>query len=185
MEGLDQMENLGERSWAFNPKGVQTRQLWPCSAPDPALAQPPQQNFNALTTEAINSRFKSMKLAFRYVDVDNSNCVSADELMRAEVLLARDERKTDGKLTYRCTGSLLEIHNERITDLLDPQDVEAAARAAAVGNGPAGGAGLLSAYAGASLDEQDRDKYYVKTNRLHRLLQAIKKLVTRSRSQTT
>ena len=36
--------------------------------------------------------------------------------------MARDERKTGGQLSYRCTGSLLEIHNETLTDLLDPPD---------------------------------------------------------------
>jgi len=42
-----------------------------------------QENFQALTTEAINSRFKSMKLAFRYVDVDNSGRVDKVEIIRA------------------------------------------------------------------------------------------------------
>ena len=34
-------------------------------------------------------------------------------------LMAREERTTDGEITYRCVGSLLEIYQETITDLLE------------------------------------------------------------------
>lgn len=55
--------------------------------------------------------------------------------------MARDERKTDGQLSYRCTASLLEIYNEHITDLLEPPEPSVGITAAG-GHGGGTGAGL-------------------------------------------
>ena len=55
--------------------------------------------------------------------------------------IARDERTSDGRLSYRCTGSLLEIHNETITDLLDPPEASVVGVVGGVAHGGCG-AGL-------------------------------------------
>ena len=71
--------------------------------------------------------------------------------------MARDERKTSGKLSYRCTGSLLEIHNEHITDLLDPLDATPGQSWGAIGAAAGGGGGT----AGLRLREDATRGIYV------------------------
>ena len=59
-------------------------------------------------------------------------------------LMAREERLSDGEVTYRCVGSLLEIYKETITDLLD------ASRTATPT--PTGGAAAAAAASSAASD---------------------------------
>lgn len=73
--------------------------------------------------------------------------------------MARDERKTGGQLSYRCTGSLLEIHNETLTDLLDPPDASAAASCALPSVG--GHGGLPTGHGGLRLREDATRGIYV------------------------
>jgi len=73
-----------------------------------------QENFKALTVEAINSRFKNMKLAFRYVDLDGSGRADKDEIMRAltmwnipherqhvENMIMEMDADSDGHINYK------------------------------------------------------------------------------------
>jgi kinesin family protein 15 len=74
--------------------------------------------------------------------------------------MARDERKTGGQLSYRCTGSLLEIHNETLTDLLDPPDASAAAASCTLPS-VGGHGGLPTGHGGLRLREDATRGIYV------------------------
>ena len=65
-------------------------------------------------------------------------------------LMAREERLSDGEVTYRCVGSLLEIYKETITDLLD------ASRTATPT--PTGGAAAAAAAASAASDAAGNER---------------------------